>query len=736
MNQVPRKPRRRAVVRAVMGGAATLSLMSMMATAATLPPAAPSEPVTETMHGVSVADPYRNLENTKNPATLAWLKAQGQHAAQTLARIEGRDAMAARIEALAAASGDSVRAVTRMPGERLYYLQRKVGENQFKLMMREGLAGAERVLVDPERMAKASGVPHALNYFTPSWDGKTLAYGVSAGGSEDASLHLMDIASGKALRKPIPRVREDHVHWSPDSRHLSFNQVRALPKGAPETETFLDTTVFLLDKTRPNAAPRALFGPLVNKALKLERLDVAEVFFAPGSRYMVARTTDTTVPEGRIYVAPLAALGAKAIPWRQVSSFSDKITDAQLRGDTLYLRTYAGAPRGRVLALALADPLLEKAREVVPEPETGVLQDFALGQAAIYSEVRQGFNTRVVRHAEGLPAQGQDVAPRLAGSTFVVQDPAHAHTLPWVGTSTWTGPSRILAAAADGSTSDTGLRRNLPPPGMPELEVTEVLVSSHDGAKVPLAILRRKGLVMDGSNPTLLEGYGAYGFSTEAFFDPRSVAWLERGGVLAYANPRGSGAFGDAWYRAGFKASKSNTWKDGVACARWLIEQGFASPKTLGIEGVSAGGIFAGRAATSAPELFAAAIFNVGVMDTVRAEESANGITNISEFGSFHNPAEFPALLEMSTYHQIRDGTAYPAVLLIHGLNDPRVDVWHSAKAAARLQAASTSGRPVLLRLDAQAGHGVGSTAGQIYSEMADSYSFLLWQFGKVGLKP
>jgi len=735
MSPTRHKTRRFAVGLAVMGGAAAYSLMAAAAAAA-LPPAAPSEPVIDMLHGVSVADPYRNLENTKNPITLAWLKAQGQYASETLARIEGRDAMAARIEALAAASGDTVRAVTRMPGERIFYLKRKVGENQLKLMMRDGLAGPERVLVDPEKMARNSGVPHAINYFVPSWDGKTLAYGVSAGGSEDASLYLMDVANGKALRSPIPRVQQGLVHWSPDSRHLSFNQFRALPKNAPETETYLDTSVFLIDKTRPKAAPRALFGPLVNRELKLERLDVAGVFFAPGSRYMVARTTDTTVPEGRIYVAPLAALGATAIPWRQISAFSDKITDAQLRGDTLFLRTYNGAPRGRVLALALEDPMLSKAREVVPEPETGVLQDFALGQQAIYTEVRQGFNTRVRRHGEGLPAQGQDVAPQLPGSTFVVMDPAHAHPLPWVGTSTWTGPSRILAAAADGSTFDTGLRKNLPPPGMPELEVTEVLVSSHDGAKVPLAILRRKGLVMDGGNPTLLDGYGAYGFSTEAFFDPRSVAWLERGGVLAFANPRGSGAFGDPWYRAGFKASKPNTWKDGVACARWLIEQGFASPKTLGIQGGSAGGIFVGRAVTSAPELFAAAIFNVGVMDAVRAEESANGITNISEFGSFRNPSEFPALLEMSTYHQIRDGTAYPAVLLIHGLNDPRVDVWHSAKAAARLQAASTSGRPVLLRLDAQAGHGVGSTARQAYSVLADSYSFLLWQFGKTGLKP
>jgi prolyl oligopeptidase len=202
--------------------------------------------------------------------------------------------------------------------------------------------------------------------------------------------------------------------------------------------------------------------------------------------------------------------------------------------------------------------------------------------------------------------------------------------------------------------------------------------------------------------------------------------------VLAVANVRGSGVYGEPWRLAGFKTTKANTWKDGVACAQYLIEQGYASPRTLGVIGGSAGGIFAGRSMTTAPQLFAAAVSVVGVMDAVRAEESANGITNISEFGSAKNPKEFPALLDMSTYHQIQDGTAYPAVLLVHGLNDSRVDVWQSFKAAARLQAATSSGKPVLLRLDGQAGHGIGSTATQAHAMSADIYSFLLWQMGKV----
>jgi prolyl oligopeptidase len=714
------------------------------------PPPAPSHPVTDTLHGVAVADPYRNLEDVGNAETKAWLQAQGEFAAAQLASLGGGAELARRIEALAGAAGDTVYDVLRMPGERVYYLQRKKGQSQFKLMMRVGLRGAERVLVDPEQLAKATGVPHAINYFMPSWDGRTLAYGMSAGGSEDASLHLMDIASGRAIGQPVPRVHERLLSWTPDSRALSYNQTRQLAPGTPDTETFLDTTTWLLRLPRPGqgvSAPVPLFGPLVNPGLGLDRIDVAGVYFTPGSRWMMARTTDTTVPEGKLFVAPLAQLGRaggkQPIAWRQISAAADKITDYAVAGDTLYLRTYAGAPRGRILALSLAHPDLAGARQVVAEPESAVLQGFGLGRDALYTQEQLGFNTRVKRHlitaqGRGLPvvSAGFDVAPGRPDSTALVDDASQAHTDVWLATSSWTEPPRVLAVSAQGAVSDTGLRTSRRPPGAPELQVSEVMVPSHDGVQVPMVVMHRQGLALDGSNPTLLVGYGAYGMTLEARYDPRAVAWFERGGVIALANVRGSGAFGDAWHRAGFKSTKPNTWKDGIACAKYLIDRGYTAPARLGVWGTSAGGIFVGRAVTSAPELFAAAIFDVGVMDAVRAEESANGITNISEFGSYKNADDFPAVLEMSTYHHITDGVAYPAVLLIHGMNDPRVDVWHSAKAAARLQAATSSGKPVLLRLDAQAGHGMGSTARQGYDKLADIYSFLLWQFGVSGYGP
>jgi len=269
-----------------------------------------------------------------------------------------------------------------------------------------------------------------------------------------------------------------------------------------------------------------------------------------------------------------------------------------------------------------------------------------------------------------------------------------------------------------------------------DIEAREVRVRSHDGVEVPMSILLRKDTRLDGRNPTIVYGYGAYGSTENPFFNPRILAWLERGGVYAFVHVRGGGVYGDEWHQAGRKATKPNTWRDVIAATEWLIAQRYTSPDRVGVYGGSAGGILVGRAITERPELFAAAVPAVGTMDMVRAEASANGAANIPEFGTVKNEAEFRALLAMSSYHQVKDGVKYPAVMLVHGVNDIRVDVWQSAKFASRLAAANPSGKPVLLRLDYESGHGQGSTRAQLQERTADVYTFMLWQFGVPGFQP
>lgn len=718
-----------------------LQICCTVSLAQTKPPLAPSQSASDVYHGVKLIDPFRNLEDLKNPGTQAWMRAQGDYASAMLSRIESSDALRNRILELSRHSGDRIWYIQRSAGW-IAYLKRGANDNQAKLMIRDGLQGQERLLLDLNALSLERGkVPLSIDYLSLSPDGTKLVYGLSAAGSEDASLHLVSLPEGQALRAPIPRVpgMSSTASWSPDGSWLAFNQLQEMPKGAPDTETYMDSVIRVIDLTRPRDEPRAIFGPAIRPDLKLDRLDVGQLLFGKDSPWMIARTTDTTVPEGKLFIAPVSALGQAApVPWQQISDARQKITEVMLRGDHLFVRSYANASRGRILRVMLPKADMSQAQVLVPEPARAVLGTFTLGQRVLYAQMQQGFGLRTLRFPLAQPGAGEDIAPSLSGLVDAMVDAtaSEADEL-WVRSVTWTMPPRIYAIDPRGQAPrDTGLLQVKQPAGTPALEVTEFEAESHDGTRVPVAVVHQRGLKLDGNNPTLLRGYGAYGMTTLAGFDLLSLAWFERGGVIAYVNPRGSGAYGDAWHRAGFKTTKPNTWKDGIAAARALITRGYATPKTLAVQGGSAGGIFAGRVVTEAPELFAAGIIDVGVLDAVRSEFSANGITNISEFGTVNDPAEFRALLAMSTYHHIKDGVAYPALLFTHGMNDARVDPWNSAKAVARLQQAQPNGKPVLLRLDAQAGHGSGETRQQGVAKQADRWAFLLWQFGRDRLKP
>jgi prolyl oligopeptidase len=692
-------------------------------------PVAPVRDQVDNWHGVAVHDPYRYMENVADPAVKEWAIAQGRHARGTLDRIEGRAAIEKRLEALDAGIGDRRFNLARTAGGAVFYLLRERKARQVKLAMRARLDAPEKVLVDPDVHAQRTGVPHAINWFVPSWDGRHVAYGLSAGGSEDASLRILDVRTGQHVGEPVPRVPEGGVSWLPGNRAIAFNQLRQLHAEDAATETYLDSAVHVLQLGDAPDQARAVFGPAVNKELGLRRLDNGRLIFAPGSPWVIAATNDTTQREGSVFVAKVSDLAGGTVPWQRIARFEDHLVTIELRGDTLFYRTKIDAPRFRVMQLDLRRPDLRTAKVVALPPEGGLIEGFEVGRDAILAQVRQGATIALRRHAPGDTA-GRAVPMPFPGAARIAEDPAHAHADFVYSLSGWTQPGRSFRLQGTASHPLPQFDTQAPP-GVAELVVRDVLVRSHDGAMVPMTILHRKGLALDGNNATLLHGYGSYGLSETAGFRSSSIVWVELGGVMAIANVRGSGVYGDPWRMAGSKVHKHNTWKDAIAAGQFLVDQGYASPRTLAIQGGSAGGIFAGRAITAAPQLFAAAVIHVGLLDAVRAEETANGITNVSEFGSVKDAIGFAGLLQMSTYHQVKDGTPYPAVMLVHGLNDPRVDPWHSFKTAARLQAASTSGKPVLLRVDAQAGHGVGSTPAQGRSVAADVQSFLLWQMGK-----
>jgi prolyl oligopeptidase len=633
-----------------------------------------------------------------------------------------------------------VSAVVRETGDRWFFERRGAQDNQFKLYLRQGLAGAERLLVDPEAMEKATGKPHAINYHRPAPGGRLLAYGVSQQGSEEAVLHLLDTRSGKAVGEPIDRVNWGILGWSPRGDALLFNRLQALKPGMAETEKYQNSRVWLL---RPGAAvetAKAVFGPGL-PGVTMSPAELPAVSITHDGRWALGLAINGTQRELGLYLSPAADLLAGRPRWRQLFDARAEITGVSYQRNTLYLLSHQGASRSQVLSLDLARPDLAAAKVIVPASER-VVTGIATAADALYIELRDGNVKRLFKRAHRAEAPVVEVPLPLAGSFQLNDDeggPSGADPrLPGVviDLQGWTQARQIYQVGADGRVRNTGLQPSGPYDELKDVETREVLVRSHDGAMVPMSVILRRGTVLDGSHPTLIYGYASYGVTEEPFYSISRAAWLDAGGVLAVINPRGSSVYGEDWYRAGFQTTKPNTWKDTIACAEWLIAQGYTRPAKLGIWGGSAGGILVGRAITERPDLFAAAVPMVGALDMVRAEVTPNGVPNIPEFGTRITESGFRALLAMSTYHQIRDGVKYPAVLLTHGVNDPRVEVWHSSKTAARLLAASTSGRPVLLRLDWDSGHGIGNTKRQMWEERADVFSFLLWQMGEPGFQP
>ena len=710
---------------------ATFGLLAGLAAQAQAPlPIAPVRNVPETFFGTVVDDPYRDFETIKAPAVAAWMKAHSDFANATLKRITGRAALREKLDMLDGAAAGRVVDVVRVQGELYFYQRRGPRDDQFKLYMRSGLQGAEKLLFDPQALKKKTGQPHAINYFTPSPDGRWVALGVSAGGSEEASLRVLDTRNGRQTGPEISRALYGAVSWTPDSRQLYFHRAQQMKKGMPAADKYLNGQSVLMKPGSGEAGIRIVLQAGLAGEVQAGPAETPSIDVQPDGR-VIAQVFDGVSNEFRAYHSTLVALAAGKPAWRKLFDKDDGVTAMAVKGDRVYVLTHKGASRYRLLGGAIDSFTIAGAPVLVAE-SSRVLSGIAAAADALYVEARDGNVKRLDKLAHEDGAKPQEVALPVVGAFTLSGAKA---TMPGLllDLESWTRARQIYAVAADGRVSNTGLQPAGPYDAPGDVVASEVMVKSHDGVMVPMSIIHKASIKPDGNNPTILYGYASYGITEEPFFSLSRLAWMDAGGVFAVANPRGSGVFGKQWHDDGKQASKPNTWRDFIACAEYLVAQGWTKPARLAIWGGSAGGILVGRAMTERPDLFGVVLPDVGVMDMVRAETTPNGIPNIPEFGTRTTEPGFRALLAMSTYHQIKDGVNYPAVLFAHGVNDPRVEVWNSTKAAARLLAATASGKPVLLRLDYASGHGIGSTKAQVLDERADLFAFTLWQMGVPG---
>lgn len=731
--------------------------------AAEAPPATRTESVVETHHGVAVADPYRWLETTTADETIAWFRAQDAHTRATLAALPGRAALRERLAAL-----DTVDVRVRdadWAGDRLFYLKRGPGDETYKLYVRDGLAAPERLLVDPDTFRRADA-PAAIDYFRAAPNGARVAFGISLAGSEDATLHVIDVATRAPVGAPIPRARWSSPSFRFDGNVLFYTQQKDAPAGTPPADMLRDARA----QQRvygPDGATRdeALLGSGLAPAVAIGADDIPSIVVSPVSPFAIGVVHHGVQPEISLFVARLTELRGAATPWRKLAGPERGVTGFDLRGESIYVVANEDAPRYRVLRWSLADPrpFTPAAADLVVPESARVVRGAAVAKDALYVQQMDAGVSRLlrVRFDGAAPpsapaksaARGKGAAPRTAPKRRRDPGPYGEIRLPFAGAigeritnplhagallrmEGWTeAPGYFAVDAKSGAVTRTPL---LPPAraDFSGVTSTQVRVRSHDGVEVPLSIVHATGAARDGTSRVLLEAYGAYGISAEPGFAPSLLAWIERGGVFAVAHVRGGGELGRDWHRAGFKAAKSNTWRDAIAAAEWLVRERWTTPARLAIIGGSAGGIAAGNAVVDRPDLFAAMVSMAGFHDTLRGETGLVGPANVPEFGSVATEQGLRDLLAMSSYARLADGIAYPAALFTTGFNDPRVDAWDPAKAAARMQAinagAGGSGKPVLLRVDFAGGHG-GGTATQRTDEQTDVFAFLLWQTGAPG---
>ena len=719
--------------------AATVALvlvapLSSVATAFTdaPPPPPPGEPVTETRFGITTTDPFRRLEDLKDPEVQAWMKAQAERARETLDAIPGRAAVLADVERLSRLTSVQIEGGEQLRDGRLLLQRAAAGEDVGRLFLLAGIDDpVGRVLVDPEDWRRRTGKPHAINYFTASPDGRHVLVGISESGSEMAEAHLFELATGKQVGQPISRIWFT-PSWLPDGSGFTYNRINPLTDDQPVAERQLNSQAYLHRLGGDAERDPVLFGNRQPGSAAVQPAEMPVVVTSRGGDFMLGYPS-TVENRVQLYLAPITQLGQPRIEWRKLV---DRDADARLYhldGNTLYLLTSGGAGRA-IERIALPDGRRDV---VVQGTAEAPIDQMTVRADALYYTTRaaDGVGTRLQRLAHGAARATEVPLPGLQTLFWMsAQDGVAGMLIGGVG---WTRFPTVVRIDADGAVHPTALQPDPQGVDTNALVATIVEVPSHDGALVPLSLVHRRDLARDGRNPTLLQGYSAYGFSTSPALIADHFAYFDRGFVRAFCHARGGGDKGEAWYRAGFQSTKPNTWRDFNACAQYLVDNGYTSPAMLASLGGSAGGILVGNAMVERPDLYRVVFPEVGVLDSVGAAlRDPNGPANWPEFGDPHTEDGYRALHAMDSYGKITDATPYPAVMLVHGVEDPRVAVWQSGKAAARLQQASSSGRPVLLRLDYEAGHGMGSTQTQANEERADLISFMLWQFGVPGFQP
>jgi prolyl oligopeptidase len=690
------------------------------------PPETSRKPVTDTYHEISVDDDYRWLEDWDDPRVQSWSEAQSAYARAVLERMPAVDRIRDRVAEILEAESPSHSRMTWCAGKLFAVKNQPPKQQPFLVLTDPERPDEARVLVDPNQIDPSGGT--TIDWYKPSPDGERVAVSLSRGGSESGDVHLFDVDSGRQVDVVIPRVNGGtaggDLAWTADASGIFYTRYPR-PGERPDGDLDFYQQVWFHRLGAPLDEDRYELGqdfPRIAE-IRLQR--------NPASDAVLATMQDGDSSRFQHYVRGTDGT------WLQLTRYDDRIVQAEWAPDgSLFLISYLDAPRGRLLRLA-ADRLgadgLAAAQPVVDQGENTIVYDFygaspmVVTRQHVYLTYQLGgpSTIRAFDH-RGKPVPGPDVLPvsRIRQIVAVEDDAILYRNESYLDPPAW-----YRFDPANGETVRSALFQESPV-DFSGVEVVREWVTSKDGTRVPLTILKPEGASLDGSNPTLLTGYGGYGLSREPRFDPLNEVWLERGGVLAVANIRGGGEFGEEWHRAGMLTRKQNVFDDFAAAMQHLIDRGYTSSDRLAIKGGSNGGLLMGAMITQVPERCRAVVSSVGIYDMLRVELSPNGAFNIPEFGTVEDPDQFRALHAYSPYHNVPDGIRSAAILFMTGANDPRVDPMQSRKMTALLQAVKASDHPVLLRTSGDTGHGSGTPLSAEIEEETDIYAFLFNELG------
>ncbi|HYY95792.1 MAG TPA: prolyl oligopeptidase family serine peptidase [Pyrinomonadaceae bacterium] len=680
--------------------------------AAQTPPKTRTENVAETIQGVEVADPYRWLENGASEEVRAWTEAQNAYTRSVLERVPGRDVIRRELERVlrtGAVDAPEVR------GRRFFYTRRDPSQNQPVLYVRDSLAGRDRPLVNPNTL-DAEGTT-ALDWWYPANDGKLLAYGLSSSGDEISTLHVLDVDTGRDLADRITRTRAASVAWLPDNSGFYYTRYPA-PGSVPKAEETYHRRVFqhrLGDDPEKDAE---VFSPK-------EMTEWADVQLSRDGRWLVV-SVSIGFDRNDLFLRDLHKPGGK---FQTVVEGRAATYDAYVaRTGEMFIRTTEGAPRGRLFVAQAANPQRAAWRELIPQGQS-TLNSFTIVGARLFAEYLENASSRIEVYTRG-GQRLRAVALPVLGTTAGVRGDEEGGDAFFQFVSFAVPPTIYRYDFVTGKAT-VWTRVAAPTINPQAFVVRQVWYQSKDGTRVSMFLVHRRGLQLDGTNPTVLYGYGGFNVSETPSFNPRGLSlWLSRGGVYAVANLRGGGEYGEQWHQAGMLARKQNVFDDFIAAAEYLVSSRVTSRERLAIRGGSNGGLLVAAVLTQRPELFRAAVCEVPLTDMLRYQNFLIARLWIPEYGSAEDPAQFKYLRAYSPYHNVRDGTRYPATLVTTAESDTRVEPLHARKFAARLQAANASGNPVLLRIETKAGHGIGLPVTKQIEEATDMWAFLFWQLG------